>query len=300
MSAMREKFPGKSFEGVGVSVPGRIDPETQRILLAPNLHWEGFELRRALADHLKLQVELDNDANACLISELWFGHMDGVRNAVLVALGEGLGTAILANGQIVCGRDGLAGEFGHIPIDPAGTLCGCGQRGCWETVASSSAALHHYATAKPKAHVPVTRIEELLKLAEEGDARALAAFETQARALGRGLRLITAALSPDLIIVIGDITALWSRLAPLVEQELSASMLAGTPPKLVAASGRRIGAAARRGGYRAATPLGLSPLDSCARATPKALGLCALAGEHFQQSIFVEDLHAKLLRFVQL
>jgi len=259
MEAMRTQFPDKTFEGVGISVPGRVNPDTQRILLAPNLHWADFDVKRALADRLKLQVELDNDANACLISELWFGHMDGVRNAVLVAIGEGLGSAILAHGQILSGRSGLAGEFGHIPIDPAGPLCGCGQHGCWETFASSTAALRYYADLDPNSGV--TTIQHLLKLAEEGDAKALAALDRQAIALGRGLRLVTAALSPELVIVIGDITALWTRLAPIVEAELAATMLAGTPPKIVAASdgelARLRGAAAlvlqRHSGYHRST-----------------------------------------------
>jgi len=234
MESMRAQLPDKTFEGVGISVPGRVNPDTQRIMLAPNLHWSDFDVKRLLSQRLKLQVELDNDANACLISELWFGHMDGVRNAVLVAIGEGLGSAIFANGQILSGRDGLAGEFGHLPIDPSGPLCGCGQRGCWETFASSTAALRYYADLKPK--IAATRIQDLLKLAEEGDEKALAAFDRQARALGRGLRLVTATLSPELVIIIGDITGLWSRLSPIVEEEMKASMLAGVPPKLVAAS----------------------------------------------------------------
>ena len=234
MQAMRERHPEKTFEGVGVSVPGRVDPETQRILLAPNLHWSNFDLKKTLADHLDLQVQMDNDANACLVSELWFGHMNGIRNAVLVAISEGLGSAILADGQILVGRSGMAGEFGHIPIDPEGPVCGCGQRGCWEMFASSTAALRYHAELNPK--MPAAHIEDLLKLAEEGDAQALSAFERQAKALGRGLRLVTAALSPEMIIVIGDITALWERLGPIVEKEVANLMLAGPAPQIFAAS----------------------------------------------------------------
>ena len=232
--ALRERYPDKTFEGVGVSVPGRVDPETQRILLAPNLHWTNFDLKQILEDRLGLRVELDNDANACLVSALWYGQMDGVRNAVLIAVSEGLGSAILVNGQLVAGRQGLAGEFGHIPIDSTGPECGCGTRGCWETFASSKAALRYHNDSNPKA--PVSAIRDLLNLAVEGDAKALAALERQARALGRGLRLVTAALSPEMIIIIGDITALWSRLGPFVEEEMVASMLAGDPPLLFAAS----------------------------------------------------------------
>jgi predicted NBD/HSP70 family sugar kinase len=234
MQTLREQHPDKTFEGIGVSVPGRVNPETQRILLAPNLHWANFDLKKALAEHFDLQIEMDNAANACLISELWFGHMDGVRDAVLISVSEGLGAAILVNGQIVAGRSGLAGEFGHIPIDPAGPMCGCGQRGCWEMFASSNAALRYYEELRPK--TAAARIQDLLKLAEEGDAKALTALEQQAKALGRGLRLVTAALAPEMIIIMGDITALWPRLAPIVEREMAASMLVGAPPRLFAAS----------------------------------------------------------------
>jgi predicted NBD/HSP70 family sugar kinase len=184
---------------------------------------------------------------------------DGVRNAVLITVVEGVGSAILANGQILAGRSGLAGEFGHIPIDPAGTLCACGQRGCWETFASSKAALRYYDELDPE-H-PASRIQDLLKLAEEGNAKALAALERQARALGRGLRLVTAALSPEVVLITGDITSSWARIAPIVEEEMAATMLAGTPPRLVAASdgelARLRGAAAlvlqRHSGYYRST-----------------------------------------------
>lgn len=259
MEAMRQQHPDKTFEGVGISVPGRVNPETQRIILAPNLRWSDFDVKKTLSDRLQLQVELDNAANACLLSELWFGRMDGVRNAVLITVSEGVGSAILANGQILAGRSGLAGEFGHIPIDPNGPMCGCGQRGCWETFASSKAALRYYDELKPE-H-PVARIQDLLKLAEEGDAKALQALERQARALGRGLRLVTAALSPEVVLVIGDVTSSWARIAPLVEEEMAATMLAGTAPRLAAASdgelARLRGAAAlvlqRHSGYYRST-----------------------------------------------
>jgi predicted NBD/HSP70 family sugar kinase len=100
--------------------------------------------------------------------------------------------------------------------------------------ASSTAALRYHAELNPK--MPAAHIEDLLKLAEEGDAQALSAFERQAKALGRGLRLVTAALSPEMIIVIGDITALWERLAPIVEKEVANLMLAGPAPRIFAAS----------------------------------------------------------------
>ena len=122
MHLLRARHADKSFEGIGVSVPGRVDPETQRLLLAPNLHWHDFDIKSALEDALKLQVEIDNDANACLLSESWSGRLAGVRNAVLVAVSEGIGAAILAGGQLHSGYNGPVESMGMCPNSPASPL----------------------------------------------------------------------------------------------------------------------------------------------------------------------------------
>jgi predicted NBD/HSP70 family sugar kinase len=230
MQAMRSRYPHKTFEGIGISVPGRVDPKSNHLILAPNLKWSDYDIKGAIQKKLHLQVELDNDATACLLSELWFGRMSGTRDAVLISLSEGLGTAIFANGQIVSGLNGLAGEFGHIPVEPGGHLCGCGMRGCWETVASSDAALRFYSELEPGSNV--TSIQRLMHMTEEGDPLATQAVERQARALGRGLRMIVAALSPELILITGALTTSWQRFGSIVKEELASSILAGSPPRL--------------------------------------------------------------------
>jgi predicted NBD/HSP70 family sugar kinase len=243
---LRRRHSDRSFEGIGVSVPGRVHPETQRFLLTPNLRWKDFDFRAALQKALKLQVEMDNDANACLLAESWYGRLGGVRSAVLVAVSEGIGTGILACGQMHSGFNGLAGEFGHISFDPTGPLCGCGRRGCWEMFGSSRAALRFYHEANPKS--PLLDIYGLLRRVEENDPAAIAAVTRQAVALGRGLGLITAALSPELILITGEITSSWQRFGPIVQEQLEAAVLADTPPRLAIAgdgdSARLLGAAA--------------------------------------------------------
>ena len=232
MRALRKEHTSKSFKGVGVSLPGRVHPVTQRMLLATNMKWHEFDLKKALEQVSGLQVEIDNDANVCLISELWFGRLQGAKNVVLVAVAEGVGTAVLTGGHMYSGYNGLAGEFGHVSVDPAGPLCQCGQKGCWEMVASSRAAIRTFnAVAKRKAK----DVYELLQLSQDGNPNAVYALTEQARALGRGMRLITATLSPELILVVGDITTAWERYGPIVAQELANSMLAGSPPMLRAA-----------------------------------------------------------------
>ncbi len=230
MEAMRANHSNRSFEGIGISMPGRIDPETQRLILAPNLKWGGFDIKSTVEQAMRLQVELLNEAYACLLAELWSGKLDGIRNAVLVTVNEGVGAAILANGQIITSRSGLAGEFGHSPVDPAGPLCGCGQRGCWEVFASSNAALRYHAELCPKK--PAANIHELLHMTEEEDPDAIAAVTRQAVSLGRGLRLVTAALSPEVILIAGDITTSWARFGPRILAELEGTMLAGHTPQL--------------------------------------------------------------------
>jgi predicted NBD/HSP70 family sugar kinase len=230
MKAMRAGHSNSSFEGIGISMPGRVDSESQRLILAPNLKWGNYDIKGAFEKEMRLQVELTNAANAALLAELWSGRLDGIRNAVLITVSEGVGGAILANGQIVTSRSGLAGEFGHSPIDPTGPLCGCGQHGCWEVFASSNAALRYYTELRPER--ASVNIHELLHLAEEEDPAALAALTRQATCLGRGLRLVTSALSPEVILIAGDITTSWARFGPIIQAEVEATMLAGDAPQL--------------------------------------------------------------------
>jgi predicted NBD/HSP70 family sugar kinase len=260
MQRMMEAHPDKSFEGIGISLPGRVDPISQRLILAPNLPWSLYDMKKAIETRIPLQVEMDNAANACLLSELWFGRMDGVRNAVLITVSEGIGAAILANGQLVTGRSGLAGEFGHVPIDPSGPRCGCGRFGCWEVYASSRAAIGYYTESKPDGARPT--IIELLNMAEDGDEHAIKALSRQAAYLGKGLLNITAALSPELILITGGLTSSWERFGPLVEAELTGNMLAGAAPRIAVTSDAELarlrGAAAlvlqRHSGYNRSQP----------------------------------------------
>jgi len=230
MKSMRAAHKSRSFEGIGISMPGRVNPDSQRLILAPNLKWGDYDIKGAIEQKMQLQVELANAANACLLAELWSGRLDGIRNAVLVTVSEGIGGAILANGQIITSRSGLAGEFGHSPIDPTGPVCGCGQRGCWEVFASSYAALRYYTELKPEASA--LTIHELLRMTDEGDTAAISAITRQSQHIGRGLRLVTAALSPEVILIAGDLTTLWTRFGPIIQAEMEKTMLAGPPPVL--------------------------------------------------------------------
>jgi predicted NBD/HSP70 family sugar kinase len=230
MQRMRLSASRKSVEGIGISLPGRVNPVTQRLIFAPNLKWPDFDIKRMVETKMGLPVTMENDATACLLAELTFARMDGVRDAVLVAVAEGIGTCVLTNGQLVPGNNGMAGEFGHVPIDPNGPRCGCGKKGCWEMYGSTRAALRYYRDLRPKE--PVTTFQELLNTAEEGDSAAAQALTMQAQGIGRGLRMIIAGLSPSTILIAGDVTSAWHRFGPVIEKEAIDLTLAGGPPAI--------------------------------------------------------------------
>ena len=223
----------KKIEGVGISLPGRIERASERLVFAPNLRWEEFDVRGPIAKATSLDVEIENAANACVLAAVWFDHIES-RNMVVVTVSEGLGTGILVNGQLARGLSGMAGEFGHVPLDPDGPQCSCGSRGCWEVFGSNRAALRYYLESST---VPAgLTFQDLLRLADQGDTRAAQALETMAHYLGRGMRMIVAGLDPEVIVVIGDLTRAWHRFGPVIEAEVHDQVLpGGVPPRLIPA-----------------------------------------------------------------
>jgi predicted NBD/HSP70 family sugar kinase len=225
-----ERHPDLAFEGVGISLPGRFDEVTQRVVFAPNLQWPEFDLRGPIEKATGLRVELENAANACVLAEIWFGHTEHIRDLVVVTISEGIGTGIFMNGQLARGLSGMAGEFGHVPLDPSGPPCTCGGRGCWEVYASNRAALRYYRESSAASDNP--SFEDLLALSEAGDALAHSALEKMARAIGRGMRMIVAGLAPEEIVIVGEFARQWNRFGPVIEAEVAAGVLVGRPPRV--------------------------------------------------------------------
>lgn len=216
----------KSFDGIGVCLPGRTDPVLEQPIFAPNLHFPIRDIRKRIARVSGLRVEIDNVANACALAEVWFGESDGMHDLVVVNVSEGIGTGILANGRLLRGDNGMAGEFGHVQLEPTGPLCGCGNHGCWETLASNRAALRHYAESGGGDSVS---FGGLLSLAHAGDPSAVNALEHMSVNLGRGLRMIATALAPKEIVIVGDFTSAWHRFGPTIEEEVRRNALGSIP-----------------------------------------------------------------------
>jgi len=224
----------KKIEGVGISLPGRYNHGLDRLVFAPNLKWRDVDIRNPIAKATGLEVEVENAANACVLAAVWFDRMEECRNLVVVTVSEGIGAGVWANGQLVRGMNGMAGEFGHVPLDPEGPPCGCGGRGCWEVFASNRAALRYY--LQSGAQATELSFTGLLSRADHGDALAASALETMAHYLGRGMRMIVAGLAPERIVVVGDLTRSWKRFGPTLEAEVVAQVLpGGCVPRLVPA-----------------------------------------------------------------
>jgi len=219
-----EMHPEKKIEGIGICLPGRTDAGAGSLIFAPNLRWPVVQLKSRIERDTGLPVRMDNVANACALSEVWFGDSDGKHDLVVVEVSEGLGAGVLVNQAIARGEKGMAGEFGHIQMVEDGLLCNCGNRGCWETLASNRAAIRFYEEISgSKGQITFTG---LLRLANAQDAAALKAMNRVAENLGRGMRMIAAALAPTEIIVVGEITSVWHTIGPVVERSLRESSLA--------------------------------------------------------------------------
>jgi glucokinase-like ROK family protein len=234
---LRSEHYQMAYEGIGVSLPGRVDLSSQKFIFAPNLNWREEDLKERLEQATGLPVDLENEANACALSEFWFGHhSDGTRNLIAVAVSEGIGIGMVLNGQLVRGPSGLAGEFGHVALSEDGPKCGCGNAGCWEVYASNSAAVRYFHEAKAagrngKSHQNGKKwrngtmhdngditFEDVLELAEQGDLKALAALDKMAHYLGTGIAMLVTGLAPDAIVVVGEVTRAWDRIEPIINE----------------------------------------------------------------------------------
>jgi predicted NBD/HSP70 family sugar kinase len=218
--------PELTCEGIGVSLPGRVDLASKQLVFAPNLGWKDLDLKTPLEKATRLSVELENAANSCALSEICFGRRaEGLRNLIVVTVSEGIGCGLILNHQLVQGSTGTAGEFGHATLIQDGLECSCGNRGCWEMYASNSAAIRHYTDstrpAKRQSETEKTiSFEHLLRLADQGDAKAVEALQQMAKHLGMGMAPLVTGLAPDMIVVVGEVTRAWRDVGPIIKETI--------------------------------------------------------------------------------
>jgi N-acetylglucosamine repressor len=215
-------------EGVGVSVPGMVEPTKGRVVHAPTLAWHDVSLRDPLAAALGIPVQIENSGKACALAQLWTTRSDVVAsgNSVFVSVSDGVGVGIVVNGEVLRGRHNTAGEFGHVPLSIDGPKCSCGATGCWEAYVSNLATLSRYfgrdlSDPRPRdSEEAGFSVEDLIARARAGEAKALAALNSTARYLGLGLASIVNALDPARVYIGGEITTAWSLIEPIVRSAL--------------------------------------------------------------------------------
>ena len=239
-SARRLMKKGSDIEGVGISLPGLVDSETGSVLFVPRFKWRDWTVAEEVSLATGLPVRVDNDANAMALAELWFGRPEvrAVRDFIMILVEEGLGTGIVFDGQVYHGVVGAAGEFGHMIIGTnAPIACASGSRECWEAFASERAALGRYADLSGSTEVNGVTFTQMMDRALNGeDAARMALIET-AHYLGIGISNLIKGLSPEAVIVGGEIARVWPLIAEALKSAVEEnSICRGLPSASVIAS----------------------------------------------------------------
>jgi len=224
------------FLGVGIGVPGLMDVQTGVVRKAANLPgWENYPVRAEIGRRLglqknKAQVILDNDARVAALGEQWLGAARGVENMAILTLGTGIGGGIVLGGKIWHGMNGMAGEFGHVTIEPEGPACGCGNRGCAEQYASAGAIVRMAREAIARDEAPGLAqaaasdaefgAKAICDLAMAGDEHAQRIFGSVGRALGILLADVVNVLNLEMFVIGGGVASAWDAFAPSMLAEL--------------------------------------------------------------------------------
>lgn len=228
-----EEVGGVNVTGVGIGAPSG-NYFTGEIVDAPNMPWPGvIPMAKLVRDGLGLKTTLTNDANAAAIGEMMYGAAKGLKDFILVTLGTGVGSGFVANGQLIYGHDGFAGELGHVIAVREGRMCNCGRKGCLETYTSATGVVR---TAEER--LQMSSEESLLRMhqgkitskqihdaAQQGDAIALEIFAYTGKILGQTLADAVAITSPSAIIFFGGLAKSGDLLLKHVQWHMEENLL---------------------------------------------------------------------------
>ncbi|MFF2557259.1 ROK family protein [Nocardia sp. NPDC058058] len=275
---VRELCGRHAIGAVGLAVAGFVDEDRATVRFAPHLPWEDAPVARRLTDRLGLPVVLEHDANAALWAEYRFGAAAGGRNVVLVAIGTGIGAALLIDGRLYRGSYGVAPELGHLQVVPNGRACACGKRGCWERYCSGTAlvdtALEMLATdpvrstmlARDAGRDPGSLTgRRVAGAAQDGDPLALDVMADFARWLGLGLAFVSDIFDPDLIVVAGGVSSSAPLFLDDAREHYAASITGARHRRLARIRTAQLGEAA---GMIGAAELARAALDAQRDAVP--------------------------------
>ncbi|WP_405945866.1 ROK family protein [Streptomyces prunicolor] len=187
--------------GLGLAVSGDVDRGEGVVRYSPFLEWRDVRLAELAAMTTGLPVTVDNDVRALTVAEQWFGAGAGLTDFAVVTVGAGIGCGLVVHGQVVAGAHGVAGEIGHVVVDPAGPLCHCGNHGCVEAIAGDAAIV---ARVREVTGVQVADTAEALALAHRGDAGAREVYARAGDAIGRGIATVVNLFGPERVIISGE------------------------------------------------------------------------------------------------
>lgn len=210
--------------GIGLGVPGTVDPRDGGTVESPSLGWRSLPLAARVQEQLHLPVLVDNDVNTLAVSERLYGRGRAAEHSITVTIGLGVGLGIMIGGELHRGARGGAGEFGHVRVLADGPSCYCGGRGCLEALVADGALR---AAGREIGLLDDNEgIDRLRELADDGSLPAREIYARAGRILGRAVAGLVNVLSPQLILVSGEGTQAWSHLEPAFEEALRADIFA--------------------------------------------------------------------------
>ncbi len=228
---IEKNYPNSKFAAVGVSVPGLVNRTSGVLVVSPNLFWNNTPIKAVFEKELNLPVYVENDANAAAFSELWYGPLSEIRVKTLlyILVVDGLGTGLIINGNLLVGSEVGMGGFGHMCIEPNGADCSCGRKGCWETLASDSATIERFNRLQKETGKNSTNsMSSIIKEANAGNESAIAVIKKTAEYLGDGIANLAHGLSPEIVVVGGDISSAWDLIEPEIEGRLKSEYIIPT------------------------------------------------------------------------
>ncbi|MFF0342529.1 ROK family protein [Kribbella sp. NPDC004875] len=227
---------GGRVAGVTLALPGLVQVETGELKLAPNLGWSELSVAEEMRSRLgapTYPLHVDNEANLATLAayaELRRTGDEPLHDLVLLTGAVGVGGGVVSGGHLLRGGHGYSGEVGHMPVAPPGQICGCGRTGCWETVVGLSALLRKATDNDDPARDPALDVErrlaEIVRRAEAGDARTLAALQDVGSWLGIGGAILVNILNPDVLVLGGYFAVLGPWLQEPLEQAMRERVLA--------------------------------------------------------------------------
>lgn len=206
--------------GLGIAVSGDVDRDAGVVRYSPFLEWRDVPLAELAAATTGLPVTVDNDVRALTVAEQWFGAGVGLSDFAVVTVGAGIGCGLVVHGRVVAGAHGVAGEIGHVTVDPAGPPCHCGNRGCVEAIAGDAAIVRRI---RETTGVDVADTAEAVALAHRGNAGAREAYARAGEAIGRGIATVANLLGPERVIISGEGLAAYDLFAEQIRDAFAAA-----------------------------------------------------------------------------